>query len=93
MKPIESQHGIVTSVSRRTLFWNAAITAGGLALLLGTALSAVAKMAQAGAGYHDEPKGDKSCSNCSLFNAPDSCYLVEGTIDPQGWCKFHHDES
>jgi len=49
---------------------------------------AAAKMAPAGAAYQDTPKGDQQCSNCSLFQAPSACQLVDGTISPSGWCKY-----
>jgi anaerobic selenocysteine-containing dehydrogenase len=81
------------SVSRRGLFQRVAAAAGGMAILLGTNLPAVAKMTQKAAGYQEEPKGDQSCSNCGLFSAPASCSLVDGTINPQGWCRFHQNKS
>ena len=45
-------------------------------------------MAQTGVAYQTTPKGDQQCSNCSLFQAPSACTLVDGTISPSGWCKF-----
>ncbi len=50
-------------------------------------------MAQKDAGYQQMPKGDQSCSNCSLFVAPDACSLVDGTINPQGWCRYHRNKT
>ena len=38
--------------------------------------------------YQDTPKGDQQCSNCSLFQEPNACTLVDGEISPAGWCKF-----
>ena len=55
--------------------------------------SAIAKMAQKAAGYQDKPKGDQSCANCTLFKAPDSCTLVDGTIVSSGWCRFYAKKS
>ena len=49
---------------------------------------AAAKMAQKAVEYQDTPKGDQECSNCSLFQEPNSCTLVDGEISPAGWCKF-----
>jgi hypothetical protein len=40
-------------------------------------------MAQKAVEYQDTPKGD-----CSLFQEPNSCTLVDGEISPAGWCKF-----
>jgi hypothetical protein len=45
-------------------------------------------MKQPAAAYQDTPKGDQQCSNCSLFQEPDGCTIVEGSISPAGWCKF-----
>jgi hypothetical protein len=45
-------------------------------------------MAQAGVAYQATPKGDQQCGNCSLFQPPSACTLVDGTISPSGWCKF-----
>jgi hypothetical protein len=93
MKPDENVPGIVVNISRRSLFQRLATAAGGVALLLGTVVPAVAKMAQKAAGYQEQPKGDQSCSNCALFRAPASSSLVDGTINPQGWCRFHQSKS
>ena len=45
-------------------------------------------MAQKAVEYQDTPKGDQECSNCSLFQEPSACTLVDGEISPKGWCKF-----
>jgi High potential iron-sulfur protein len=79
----------LAKISRRTLFTHIALMGAGLAGLMAMALPAYAKMKQTAAGYQDQPKGDQSCSNCNLFSAPSSCTLVDGTINPQGWCRFH----
>jgi hypothetical protein len=80
--------------SRRQLFLRgAAITAGGAAVLIASALPAQAKMPQKAAAYQDAPKGDQSCANCSLFKAPSSCTLVDGTISPSAWCRFYSKKS
>jgi hypothetical protein len=83
----------VDNVSRRVLFQRIGIAMGSVALLLGKALPAVAKMTQKAAGYQDAAKDDQSCSNCRLFSAPASCSLVDGAISPQGWCRFHQNKS
>ena len=83
---------LTVRVSRRTLFQRVAVAGAGTALLLGTASPAVAKMTQEEAGYQQMPKGDQSCSNCSLFSPPASCSLVDGTINPQGWCRYHQNK-
>ena len=37
--------------------------------------------------YQDSPNGIYSCANCTLFEAPKSCKVVEGEVSPDGWCK------
>jgi hypothetical protein len=46
------------------------------------------KMSQAAAEYQDRPKNGLTCAACSLFRKPRSCEVVEGDINPAGWCKF-----
>jgi len=89
----ENMQDIPPNLLRRALLQCMMNVAGGVALLLWTALPAAAKMTQKAAGYQESPKGDQSCSNCSLFVAPASCSLVDGTINPQGWCKFHQNKN
>jgi hypothetical protein len=45
-------------------------------------------MSQKSVDYQDTPKNDQDCSNCSLFQEPNSCTIVDGEISPKGWCKF-----
>jgi hypothetical protein len=45
-------------------------------------------MAQKAVEYQATPKGDQECSNCSLFQEPNACTLIDGEISPKGWCKF-----
>ncbi len=75
-------------VSRRVLLLHSAGCAAGAAALLLPVRQAGAKMKQAAVAYQDSPKGDQQCSNCSLFQEPNSCTLVDGDISPTGWCKF-----
>jgi hypothetical protein len=89
-----SQASGLGPVSRRDLLRGAAIAAGSAAVLVGTVGTAEAKMAQKAAGYQDTPSKDgASCSSCSLFKAPSSCTLVDGTISPSGWCRFYAKKS
>jgi hypothetical protein len=76
-------------ISRRAWLRGAAMTAGGAVAILASVSPAQAKMAQKAAGYQDTPKGDQTCANCSLFKAPAACILVDGTISPNGWCRFY----
>ena len=93
LKPAASTKDVARNLSRRGLFRHVAVAGVGAAALLGTASPAMAKMAQSDAGYQEMPKGDQSCSNCSLFSPPASCSLVDGTINPQGWCRYHQNKN
>jgi len=78
-----------SQISRRTvILQSVGGAAGAAALVFAKPRAAAAKMAPAGAAYQDAPKGDQQCSNCSLFQAPSACQLVDGTISPSGWCKY-----
>lgn len=75
--------------SRRQLLYGVAATAGGAAVLIGTAMPAEAKIPKQAAKYQTSPKGQQQCSNCSHFEPPSSCLLVAGKISPHGWCRFY----
>ena len=45
------------------------------------------KMTRQQAQYQDTPNGIYSCANCSLFERPKSCKVVEGEVSEDGWCK------
>jgi hypothetical protein len=75
-------------LSGRTIVSRSLACAAGAAALLALVGEASAKMAQKIAEYQDTPKGDQQCSNCSLFQEPNACTLVDGEISPAGWCKF-----
>ena len=49
---------------------------------------AQAKVSQAQAQYQDKPKDGHQCDGCAQFVTPSSCKLVDGKIDPKGWCLF-----
>ena len=76
------------TLSRRIVLLHSAGYAAGAVALLAPVKKAYAKMAQKAVEYQDTPKGDQQCSNCSLFQEPDACTLVDGNISPTGWCKF-----
>ena len=46
------------------------------------------KVAQKLVQYQKTPKNNQKCSLCLHFVAPDSCKVVEGKIDPNGWCAL-----
>jgi hypothetical protein len=75
-----------SAVTRRsTLMRGVAVAAG---VLFAPVRQAAAKMAQAAASYQDTPKGDQQCSNCSLFQPPKACQLIDGDVGASGWCKY-----
>lgn len=62
--------------------------AAGLITLQPAVAGAQQKMAQKLVQYQKTPKKDQKCSTCLHFVAPDSCKLVEGKIDANGWCSL-----
>ena len=76
------------ALSRRAVVIQSLRCAAGATASLVPIREAAAKMAQKAAEYQDTPKGDQKCSNCSLFQEPNACTLVDGEISPAGWCKF-----
>lgn len=45
------------------------------------------KMTRQQAQYQDTPNGIYSCANCSLFERPKACKVVDGDVSEDGWCK------
>jgi len=77
-------------VSRRDFLFITAAT-GGAAIGAGIATPAAAagKMPQKAVSYQSTPKGKQRCDNCSLWQPPGSCKLVQDPIDPAGWCVLY----
>jgi hypothetical protein len=50
--------------------------------------SASIKISKTAVAYQDHPEGDKRCSKCLQYQAPDSCKMVDGPISPQGFCRI-----
>jgi hypothetical protein len=53
--------------------------------------NAAAKTSKAAFLYQDQPNGGKRCADCKFFSVGSdgsvgTCALVEGAIDPDGWC-------
>jgi hypothetical protein len=38
--------------------------------------------------YQETPKKDQECDRCLHFVPPDGCKVVEGKINPKGWCAL-----
>jgi hypothetical protein len=39
--------------------------------------------------YQENPKGDQQCDKCLQWAPPDACKVVEGKINPKGWCALY----
>jgi len=60
----------------------------GLTMVAATESDAQQKMAQKLVQYQMTPKNNQKCSICLHFVPPDSCKLVDGKINPEGWCAL-----
>ena len=74
-------------VSRRAVLWTGVGVLAGA--LVATRAAAQQKAKQKIVQYQEKPKGTQECDNCLHFVAPDSCKLVEGKINPKGWCQLY----
>ena len=77
--------------SRRELLGDLALVLGGATLLaaVATPRPASAKLPPQAIGYQPTPKGNARCDNCVQWQAPDTCKVVSGTINPAGWCTLY----
>ena len=79
--------GRESCVSRRVVLCRGiGVGLGAIAVTAAGTASAQTKIAQAMVQYQKMPKGDQQCSKCAQFVAPAACQIVDGTIDPNGWC-------
>ena len=82
----------IGDVSRRGFLQVAAI--GGGAILgvgiVGYPTTASAKMSPKAISYRPTPNGNQRCDNCTNFQAPGGCKLVDGPILPSGWCILYN---
>jgi High potential iron-sulfur protein len=87
-------HSLIShDVSRRSVLQGVACAAAA-APVLATVLStepamAAGKLTQAAAKYQDTPKNGQRCDECTLWEPPNGCKSVKGTIAPEGWCKLY----
>jgi hypothetical protein len=73
-------------VSRRAILKGAAAAAGAGPLVILGLNRAYAKVPKQSVSYRETPNAGKSCGICGNFMPPSSCKLVEGSINPNGWC-------
>ena len=76
------------NISRRAVMAGTALAVGAAATGVVTRASAQQKISQANAKYQDHPNGNQQCDGCIQFQAPNACKIVDGTINPKGWCQF-----
>jgi anaerobic selenocysteine-containing dehydrogenase len=83
------------SVSRRDFLFVAAAGGGAVlgASLVAAPAAAATKMPQKAVNYQPTPKGNMRCDNCSLWQGPASCKLVDGSIAASGWCVLYKAKS
>lgn len=77
--------------SRRAILLRGVTYVAGAAALIAPARTAqAAKMPQTSPAvlYQSTPKDSHQCDGCLLFQAPNSCQVVDGAISPSGWCKL-----
>ena len=73
--------------SRRAVLWTGVSAVA--AIFIAPRADAQAKIAQKLVQYQEKPKGPQECDNCLHFVAPSSCKMVEGKIEPKGWCQLY----
>jgi anaerobic selenocysteine-containing dehydrogenase len=78
-------------VSRRDFLFAAAVGSGAVigGGLVSSPAHASGKIAQKAVSYQSTPKGGQRCDNCALWQVPNSCKLVDGTISASGWCVLY----
>ena len=77
------------TVSRRVMLTSTALALGAAATgAAAIRAQAQQKISQANAKYQDHPNGTQQCDGCIQFQAPNACKIVEGPINPKGWCQF-----
>lgn len=54
-----------------------------------SAAESATKLSKTQVQYQQQPKGEQQCSKCMHYIAESStCKLVEGPINPNGWCTL-----
>jgi hypothetical protein len=82
-------------LSRRSVLRGAALLAGGTlaAAVIQVKPAYAQKAAQAAVKYQDSPSNGQKCGDCTYFQAPGSCGVVDGKISPNGWCMLYNKKS
>jgi hypothetical protein len=45
-------------------------------------------VSQKSVSYQTQPKDSQHCDACNNFQPPNACKMVDGEINPQGWCSL-----
>jgi hypothetical protein len=77
-------------VSRRSLLRGALLLASGTlaAGVIQVKPAFAQKTSKEAAKYQESPKDGQKCADCTFFQAPQSCTVVDGAISPNGWCMI-----
>ena len=75
------------TLSRRLLLCGAGLFAASAVAAPGPAWAA-SKVPQGQAGYKPHASGAARCEKCAQFLPPTGCKVVDGIIDPSGYCNF-----
>jgi hypothetical protein len=86
-KQAESKRYFVRLAPLRLLGLSGFLGAIGMCAAPAPTRAAGEKLSKQQAEYQDSPKGLQMCATCTLFEAPHSCKMVEGDVNPNGWCK------
>jgi hypothetical protein len=85
----EETNGPSADVSRRLVLRATVVTLGAAATATNAKpASATVKISKTAVAYQDHPQGDKRCEKCLHFQPPNGCKLVDGPIDPKGFCRI-----
>jgi hypothetical protein len=76
----------MTETTRRSVFRAGLGVVAGAAAMATAARAQDQKIAKNLVQYQDGPKDGKECDACVNWVAPDGCKIVEGKINPKGWC-------
>ena len=83
---------MTTQLSRRQMLGSLKVAgaAGGLMALgvVGAARAAdsSSQLRKQDVRYQDQPKGSQRCATCKNFVGPNVCRVVQGSVNPNGWC-------
>ena len=77
----ENKRASLRSIARTGL---GVLAAGAVVPVLAQAQDA--KVAQAAVQYQEMPKDGQECDKCVNWVAPNACKIVEGNINPKGYC-------